>query len=217
MLRRRETTLPERGPLIRGPRDTICKLEARAWPLTGRWDLFEPAGDEGLPSPPAAAAAAAAEPIETIEMDRRWPLLGACRSGAFEGGHGVESDRWRDLEEGTPRDRLDRCPRADGGGARPEPGRGRAEELWSGDDCLGRSELCWRDDWDGPLEEAAVEEEDEDDGVGATFLKVILHLTSSPAKTVWPYQRMKTLMLPGPSGDMVMLPPGEGEGGARVS
>jgi len=36
----------------------------------------------------------------------------------------------------------------------------------------------------------------EDPADWATFLNVIVHLTSSPAKTVWSCQRMKTRMLP---------------------
>jgi hypothetical protein len=39
--------------------------------------------------------------------------------------------------------------------------------------------------------------------VGATFLKVMAQLTSSPAKTVWPCHWMKTRMLLRPSRDMV--------------
>lgn len=37
----------------------------------------------------------------------------------------------------------------------------------------------------------------------ATFLKVMLHLMSSPAKTVWSFQCIKTRMLLELSGDMM--------------
>src|ERR1700761_7418937 len=40
-------------------------------------------------------------------------------------------------------------------------------------------------------------------GGRATFLKVMLHLTSSPAKTFWSCQRTKTRMLLEPSGAML--------------
>ncbi len=122
---------PERGPFCREPRETICKLDARTWPRCGRFDLLEPDVPEGCPS------LVLADPMETMEMDRRWPLLEALFSeGDWGGGHGVESARWRLLDEGTLRERLERCPR-DGGGAKPAVGLTRAE--------LRRSELGWRD------------------------------------------------------------------------
>lgn len=68
-----------------------------------------------------------------------------------------------------------------------------------GDGCLGRSVWAESGCWLGGL---------------ATFLKVIWHWISSPAKTVWSAQRMKTRMLPGASGDMigVRVRPAEGAG-----
>lgn len=55
---------------------------------------------------------------------------------------------------------------------------------------------------------AEVEREDVEEGTRAAFLKVIVHLTSSPAKTTCSCQRTKTRMLlelepRGASGGMV--------------
>jgi hypothetical protein len=186
----------ERGPMIGGPRDVIWRLEARAWPLAGRPDLV---AELWL----WLSSTVLVEPIERIDNDLLWPLRadggGDLRSTAF-GDHGIEPARAREVAEveGTLRERLDRWwPRPVGGGARPALALDRP----SGDEdsdvvcleersCPGRGEsLDWLDD---------------DGRARATFRNVIVHFTSSPAKTVWSCQRMKTLRFPAPE---TLFPP----------
>ena len=111
----------------------------------------------------------------------------------------TESDRARDVADGTETDKLERWwPRAlDGGGASPD-------ELASGEVGFARGGGCgWRDE---PLPDvgvaaaAAVGLRPVDAGKAsgpqrATFRKVMVHLISSPAKTTCSCQRTKTRML----------------------
>lgn len=98
--------------------------------------------------------------------------------------------RARDEDEGTDSERAERrWPRGVGGGARPALGfergwaaAGRSGEGWRGLDEGG----CCADGGFRPVGA---------DGVRATFLKAMVHLTSSPAKTTCSCQRTKTRML----------------------
>lgn len=124
------------------------------------------------------------DPIETMERDRLWLWPGVETRGRSvwpgdAAGHCTDPDRlWARLD-GTLSDRAERrwpLPEApDSGGVKPWLDLGR-----SGDARRLRSEGCCCFDWLA---------------VDATFLKVIVHLTSSPAKTVCSCQRMKTRML----------------------
>lgn len=137
-----------------------------------------------------------ADPIDTIETDRLWawpgrhsPLFAVC-------GHCMEPDRLCEFDSGTLSDRADRrCPLAEfaGGGvvvrlavalARPCSGAANLCVSPCGRCCCDCCCLCWF-------------------GSAATFLKVMVHLTSSPAKTVCSRQLMKTRMLLTASGDML--------------
>jgi hypothetical protein len=100
--------------------------------------------------------------------------------------------------EGALKERVVRCPLPAADGASVE---GDLEGLWP---CVGDFWRCsavpmagFRE-WYGD----SLEVDDDDDELPgepaglATFLNVMVHLTSSPAKTVWSCQRTKTRMLP---------------------
>lgn len=151
------------------------------------------------------------DPMETMETDRLCPPLREVLAvPRFAGGdQGIDPARAREAAEGTVRERVDRWLRAAGGGRRPPLLFAR---FWT---APGESGEGWR----GRPSALGCLDDDEDEsgesfrgscgcGGRATFLKVMVHLTSSPAKTTWSCQRTKTRMfvdeLAGnPSGDMV--------------
>jgi hypothetical protein len=169
---------------------TICKLAARLWPRVGLWCFMPMSFRTGWSS------TVVAEPIDTIERDLLWERpVPLCDSVAVPAeGHCTEPERLRELEGGMLNDKADLlCPRPEEafGGERAAP----AFALDCSDDVrrvLSESGGCCGLGWSGPA---------------AMFLKVIVHLISSPANTVWLCQRTKTRMLLG-SSDGAMMPIG---------
>lgn len=162
-----------------------CRLVARLCPRAGR------CGGCCLERPSLrwpASSTVVADPIDTIDTDR----LCTCPdrpSRLADCGHCSEPGLTLELEGGRLNDNGDlRCARtdaADGDGV--SPALALVTRLCSDDGNLlfSPSDDCWL-------------------GVGATFLKVMVHLTSSPENTVGSCQRTKTRMFPGMSGTMAV-------------
>ena len=127
------------------------------------------------------------------------------------GDQGMDPARAREAAEGTLKERVDRWLRAAGGGKRPTLFFARSRVA------AGERGEGWRV---RPSVLDCLEGDNEDDERGwsfggrfgcggrATFRKVIVHLTSSPAKTMWSCQCTNTRMFvdelaENPSGDMV--------------
>jgi hypothetical protein len=153
----------------------------------------------------------------------RW--LGLPATGA--GDQVTEPVRAREAADGTERETVDRWPRALAGGARPAFGLGRPG--WNGDDWRGPRSVPESLDGGGSCVEGfkavGVVDCAGAPGEGATFLKVMVHLTSSPAKTTGSCQRTKTRMLlvlplpllPEPSGGIFPFGGRREEGGGTGS
>jgi hypothetical protein len=155
-------------------RGLICKLDALPCPRPGLCGRTLPAG-LGASSPGALAA-----PTVTMEMLRRWLWprlsldLGGCGGSC---GHCDEPERPREKAAGALSESEGRWPREGPvaaanvvGGVRPTVGLTRWRVFFA-------AAALWL-------------------ASGAVFLKVIVHLISSPAKTVCSSHRMKTRTLP---------------------
>lgn len=182
-------------------RGDIWRLAERPWPpREGRL------GRTGLAFAGRVSSTVAAELMDTMDSDRWWVWPGR-RGGCGGGTQGCESLRERlELDEGTLSDKVERWPRPVTGGVKPLllllalllAALARNPEGSKGEGCRERS--LWAAV--GVFSWVAV---------GATFLKVMRHLTSSPAKTVWSSHLMKTRMLVEASGDMMTLLPVGGD------
>lgn len=159
-----------------------------------------------------ASSTVLTEPMETIETERLCPPFreGLAVPRLADGDQGIDPARAREAADGTLKERVDRWLRAAGGGRRPALffARSRAAVGERGEGWRGR-----------PSALGCLEGDDEDErgesfggkfgcGERATFRKIIVHLTSSPAKTTWSCQCTKTRMFvdelaENPSGDMV--------------
>lgn len=177
---------------------TTCKLADRACPRAGR--LGGPLGSLGW-----------SVPSDMIDSDL-WCLC-ACAGELLPLGRPAlcsAGERRSSAIEGVLRDKAGRWPRRCGGGGAPCCCELRL--VWRDtdgrvDDCTGGS-LRWRS---GPGANLG--------GLGlcvfvrcgaATFLKVMVHSTSSPANTVESFHCTKTRMLEGV--DMVRMAEGAGRG-----